>query len=189
MATGAGELWRWAAGPLLHLLQKAKIQTMFLMRLKSNLQEFFSNWLYVWVFAAGFFAFGISFGWKAFIALKHNVGLNEVVAWYGRGNGNIQQYYLSTSDYLQHFLALGRSRTIARGMDLQPSSSSFQATRCQVTIAEQPAAQQFAAPDASGRLYRCVVGRLVRPPSRVSFGVGPLDRGLSFSNSPVRSTN
>lgn len=65
-------------------------------RFKSNLQEFFGNWLYVGLIAAGFFAMGISFGWKAFVAFKHNVGMNEVVTWYGRGNGNIIQYYLST---------------------------------------------------------------------------------------------
>ena len=68
---------------------------MFLTRLKSNIQEFLSNWLYVWVVAVGFFALASLFGWKAYIALEHNVGFNDVVTWYGRGNGNIQQYYLS----------------------------------------------------------------------------------------------
>ena len=69
---------------------------MMLTQFKSSLQEFLSNWFYVWLIAVGFFAMESLFGWKACVALKHNVGLNEVVTWYGRGNGNIIQYYLST---------------------------------------------------------------------------------------------
>ncbi len=69
---------------------------MYLQRLKSNAKEFLSNWLYIGLFAACFFAMGSLFGWKAYVALKHNIGLNEVVTWYGGRNGHILQYYLST---------------------------------------------------------------------------------------------
>jgi len=69
---------------------------MFLTRLKSNLSEFLGNWLSVWVIAISFFAYAFAFGWRAYIAFMHNVGLNEIVTWYGRGYGNLQQYYLST---------------------------------------------------------------------------------------------
>ena len=69
---------------------------MFITRIKSSLHEFLSDWSYVWAFAILCFAMSTTFGWKAIVALRHNLQLNDVVVWYGRGNGNIQQYYLST---------------------------------------------------------------------------------------------
>jgi len=80
---------------------------MFLTHLKSNLSKFLGNRLFVWVIAISFFAYAFAFGWRAYIALKHNVGLNEVVTWYGRGYGNLQQYHLSTLIFYSSLWFLG----------------------------------------------------------------------------------
>ena len=67
-----------------------------LTRLKSSLHDFLSSWLCVGVVAFAFFGMGTTFGWRAFVAVRQNFQLDDVVTWYGRGNGNIYQYYLST---------------------------------------------------------------------------------------------
>ena len=72
------------------------INPMFLARLKAGWHEFLSNQLAVGIITLGFFGIGSTFGWKAFVALRHGLHLNDVVTWYGRGNGNMYQYYLST---------------------------------------------------------------------------------------------
>ena len=64
--------------------------------MKNSLHSLLEDWLYVWVLASLCFAMGLTFGGRAVIALRHNLQLNDVVTWYGRGNGSIQQYYLST---------------------------------------------------------------------------------------------
>lgn len=69
---------------------------MILAQMKLNFYSFLSDWLCVLVVAAGFFLMGATFGGRAIVGLQHNLQLGDVVTWYGRGNGSIQQYYLST---------------------------------------------------------------------------------------------
>lgn len=64
--------------------------------MKINLHSLLENWLYIWVLALCCFGMGLTFGGRAVVALRHNLRPSDVVVWYGRGNGSIQQYYLST---------------------------------------------------------------------------------------------
>ena len=64
--------------------------------MKNSLYSLLEDWLHVWVCASLCFVMGAFFGVRAIIAWHHNLRLNDVITWYGRGNGNIQQYYLST---------------------------------------------------------------------------------------------
>ena len=64
--------------------------------MKSGWHEFLGDWFYVGIVALGLFGMGSTFGWKAVVAFRHGLHLNDIVTWYGRGNGNMFQYYLST---------------------------------------------------------------------------------------------
>ena len=64
-------------------------------QIRVKFYSFLSDWLYALVFAGLFFLISLTNGWRVLVAFQHNLGLNDVVTWTGRGPSNIHQEYVS----------------------------------------------------------------------------------------------
>jgi cytochrome c-type biogenesis protein CcmH/NrfF len=69
---------------------------MLLKWLKPQLGRLLGNWDNIGLLAFALFAIGLMYGWKAYVAHRQGVGLHGIVAWYGKGYGNLIQYEFST---------------------------------------------------------------------------------------------
>ncbi len=87
----------------------------------------------MWVLALSFWGLGSTFDVRAFLALRHGLHLNGVVTWYGRGDGNVQQYYLSTLIIYSLLWCLGGLGLLLAGwIHNRPRSASQQQKQGQI---------------------------------------------------------
>lgn len=100
---------------------------MLLKRLQTRAGELLGNWEGVGVLAAGLFAIGLTYGWKADMAHRQGVGLHGIVAWYGKGYGNLIQYELSTLIIISLAWILGGMVLLAAAWLYQRHSAAFPA--------------------------------------------------------------
>ncbi len=102
---------------------------MLLKRLQTRAGKLLGNWEEVGLLAAGLFAIGLMYGWKAYVAHRQGVGLRGTVAWYGKGYGNLIQYELSTLIIISLAWILGGMVLLAAAWLYQRHSAAFPAEK------------------------------------------------------------
>lgn len=102
---------------------------MLLKWLKPQLGRLLGNWDNIGLLAFALFAIGLTSGWKAYAAHRQGVGLHGIVAWYGKGYGNLIQYELSTLIIISLAWILGGMALLAAAWLYQRHSAAFPAEK------------------------------------------------------------